>query len=266
MKNLIATITLFSCLFLGCKKITNEFNIDSINLNDYPVISDSLVLRSLVYDNPIASGKDKYLDWTRKRKGNYESESEYEEALRFQMQNFDDFFWETIDRDSLKREPNKYYTQRRLYIIRDSVTYRIIDTLSLNKHYGILIYSNNEYIVLKELFLVLYNSQDKLVGTYLVAKKYEYEHSYHNVKGRDVTTRDTKEIRSTLSTRNRLDIYTTEEDANYNLGKTMKYYSSKVNIHSVYNLNKQTMIKSDTVKEPLPIYRKNTGVPPLLDW
>ena len=266
MKNLIATMILFSCLFWGCKKITNEFDIDSINLNDYPVINDSLVLRSLVYDDPVTSGRDKYLDWTKKHKDDYMSELEYEEMLRFQMQNFDEFFWETVNRDSIREESYARIRRKPYYLIRDSMTYRIIDTLFLNKHYGILIYSNDEEKEFKELFLALYNSQDKLVETYLVAKKYEYENSYHNIKGRDVTIRDTKKIRSTLSTRNRLDIYTTEENANYNLGKTVKYNSSKVDIHSVYNLNKQVMIKSDTVKEPLPIYRKNTGVPPILDW
>ena len=253
MKNLIVTITLFSCLFLGCKKITNEFDIDNINLNDYPVIKDSLVLRSLVYDNSVVSGKDKYLVWTRRCKDNYKSESEYEEVLEIQMQNFDEFFWETVNRDSVKEESYTRIRNKPYYLIRDSMTYRIIDTLSLNQYYGILIYSNNECIVLKELFLALYDSQEKLVGTYLVAKKYEY--SYHDMKSGDVVYKEAKEIRSTLSSRNRLDIYTTEEDMRY-----FKYNSPKVDIHSVYDLNKQVMIKSDTVKERFPIY-KDTGVP-----
>ena len=132
MKNLIVTIILFSCLFLGCEEITNEFDIDSINLNDYPVIKDSLILRSLVYDNPVASGKDKYLGWMGISKDDYKSESEYEDVLKFQMQNFDEFFWETVNRDSIREESYARIRRKPYYLIRDSMTYRVMVMLHMS--------------------------------------------------------------------------------------------------------------------------------------
>ena len=241
-KGFSIVIVLFLILFISCDKVITEFRLDSIDIDAYPRITDTVILRELIYNNPKISGINDYL---RTKKYDDESEAEYEANRNYQIAKFDDFFWERANRDSLlqattgERRPAKY-----LYFFRDSMTYRIIDTLSLKTHTGILIYLNSEERMRKELFLSIYNPKKELEETYLVAVKDEYPIKYE--KGDYSLKTNTY---STLSSRNRLNVYITEENMEHEIGK-------KTEIHSVYDLNKLKIIKSDTV---------TTGEYPIMD-
>ena len=242
MKNRLLIVIGSLCLIVGCEKVSREFSIESIDMDTYQRITDTLVLRKLAYDNPTISGINDYLSWV--KKGERENDTEYETRRSYQKERFDDLFWERINRDSLiqiskdvKRPIEEFF------FTRDSMTYRIIDTLSLKPYYGILIYLNSENRIFKKLYLSIYNSKKELEKTFLVAVKYE-----QSMKGEKGYTEKVSS-HSTLSSFNRLNIYTTEENIDYQIGK-------KDEIHSVYNLNKLELIKSDTV---------TTGAYPVLD-
>ena len=172
-KKLVIIIVLIVCTLIGCEKVSHKFAIENIDMETYPRITDTLVLRELIYNNPEISGMEKYVSWWTDMYKN-KNDSIYEAMKSFHTQKFNDFFWERINRDSLMQASiGKIRPIKELFHTRDSMTYRIIDTLSLKTHTGILVYLNSEERILKKLFLSIYDSKKELVGTYLVADRYE---------------------------------------------------------------------------------------------
>ena len=236
-------IVSFLILFISCDKVITEFRIDGINMDAYPRITDTVILRELIYNNPTISGIDDYLFFTKKYDD--QSDEEYEARRRYQIRRFDDFFWERVNRDSLEKAKKAEGMReiKDLFFTRDSMTYRIIDTLYLKSHTGILVYSNSEFRVLKKLYLSIYNQEKELEETFIVAVKYDQPIDWREKYSLIINTY------STLSSRNRLNTYITEENMEHEIGK-------KTEIHSIYDLNKLKMIKSDTV---------TTGEYPIMD-
>ena len=244
MRSKLTIILLLSIFLIGCdkevKRIGGEkevrrFDVEDIRLQDYPVLTDTAVIRELIYNNLQISGWVGLLDW-RYPTGNDLTIIEYREQLK---RDFDDFFWERIDRAPLK---NGGVTQQYRYLVYlDSMTYRIIDTVKLKKNYGILILKNDEesYIHYKRLYLAVYNQGKENIETYLIGKELEVKNKSRS---------EEINIYSNLCNERWLTIYFK--------AKNYGYFDSLYTRHT-YDLHKLTLLRADTIFDSEKEKRKN---------
>ena len=246
MKNKTIVIFVLLIFFIGCNK-TRKFNVEDINPQDYSVLIDTTIIRDLIYNNHIISG------WAdiRKRFWIDESSKDSLEQLKFSFfkKNFDILFWERTDRRLSPFESNLEHFWP--FVLIDSVTWRLVDTIYLKDNSrGYLILKKSEKCKVREdfwtdfdktseqLFLSCFDKEDRLINTYLVAEKYETNKDPRITK---------KEIYSKFDGE-RLFIYFNAKNYHYfdSINDRSIHFDS-LYIRSVYNLEKHTLVKSDTI-------------------
>jgi len=229
MNSRLIIVLLLSIFLIGCKKETRRFDIEDIRLEDYPVLTDTVTIKELIYNNSQISGLAEFLGW-RYFSDEDSIDIKYKKWLR---QNFDDFFWERINRDSIKADTFTLKTSIPFPLYFNSMVYRIIDTVELKENYGLLILKNtaekDPYIYYEKLYLAVYNQRRENIGTYLVSEKYS---------GTDRSHRAKVNAYSELCNERWL---TTHFKATYYRGFDSLY------IRSTYDLRKHMLVKTDTI-------------------
>jgi len=206
---------LFSLIVLlaSCEKEVVHYNIKDILIMKYPALTDSLTITDLVYNNDIISGWNIYKSTALLIIPNSDID-------RLKSSSFYTKFWQ-LNKEAMSSS--------------DSITYRVVDTLVLKPNYGILIVKNFEYSHRKKditLYLSLYSKKKKLLATYALAQEIETQPG---------TNYSHEVTHSAITNKNRLFIY----ELKTSLPDIGKRYNDS--IISIYDLNTQKMIKSDTI-------------------
>jgi hypothetical protein len=213
MKNKIIYLFVLIILLASCEKKVRRYNIKDILITKYPALTDSLTITDLIYNN------DKISSWEFYVTNRFSDISDYE---RNEKKN--SFFYAEFWR--LNREAMPFS---------DSITYRVVDTLVLKPNYGILIIKNFEYSYRKKditLYLSLYSKKKKLLATYALAQEIETQPG---------TNYSHEVTHSAITNKNRLFIY----ELKTSLPDIGKRYNDS--IFTIYDLNTQKLIKSDTI-------------------
>ena len=237
--NLIIGVLFLLLLFYCCKKEIRRFDVEDIILQDYPVLTDTVVIRQLIYNNPQISGWKEFLD----SHGLSATDSTKVENREWLKRDYDDFFWERIDRDSLRKIVSILQSRFLTYLYIDSVTYRIIDTVKLKKNYGILILKADEepYKYCKRLYLAVYNQEKENIKTYIIGDKYE-------VKGIWESHSEKINIYSDLHNERWLTTHFKATNYSYfhsSFQKALRFDS--LYTCSIYDLDKHLLLKTDTI-------------------
>ena len=257
-KNL-TIVAICSIIFLGCEK-PREFNIDSINLQDYPVLTDSLTIQKLIYENPQISNWEYIYN---RFLLNENSHDPYENSkFNFFKKNFDDLFWGRIDTNSSVLLWDSKHNWP--FVFLDSMAFQIIDTISVGKNTGYLILKNSknnifhsiikfnsDIVESKSLFLSFYDNEEKLIKTYLVTEKYE--------KNIESLCTMRKEIYSELYNNRQLLLvhFKTKKYAYDHFREGQYSYFDSLYICSTYDLRKHRLLKTDTIFDSEKEKRKN---------
>ena len=222
-KIILFTFSLFC--FCGCIEKKHEFDINLIDTGNYPVLTDSLTVRELVFNNPIVSNWQ-YVEDRRYMGRRNDTSTVYE----WYKNTFDSFFWKSFEQDYNKvpivPDTTEYLGGHGFFPIYGTLIYQIIDTIQINNGYGILIFNeirSNLPGYSKQLFLPVFDENNKNIATYTV--------------GQDFFTGAESIVTTTsIYSNNRL------------ITKTENQFSSKDSlVYHTYDLNRHLLIKSDTV-------------------
>ena len=80
--------------FYGCIEKKHEFDINLIDTSNYPVLTDSLTIRELIFNNPIVSNWQYVAD---RRYVRYKNDTST--VYEWYKNTFDIFFWKSLEQD-----------------------------------------------------------------------------------------------------------------------------------------------------------------------
>ncbi len=250
MKKTIILFVVFCCF--SCENNRKTFDIRTIDITQYQPLSDSTIMQRLIYNNPEISGWNKLYSiyFSRGDSANCDERDVFKKK-------FDELFWKKT-----KNKPLEYNfdvtKEWRYFPIHNPMAYIIIDSIKLKSNYGFLILKyDEEEDEFKQLYLSVYN-QEKIIETYLVSEKYGNKHNTRIHSDKIKKYSDLYSDRWLMIHFHAKDFIFIDSE-NYN-----SVHFDSLYIRSTYDLEKQKLIKLDTIVGSRKGNSKNNNIPKIL--